>query len=201
MLQKFTFSLLLFLSFDPSSFGQESIHIHMQPDSTFDLASQQKLQEAAKILELALNSNEFKQMVLDENFNVGNNNLSSEEIYALLVGGQDNYINAEKDGELNFRLSVFDAPFKKKNNDNFGVTNMTTRVTRTHRCFILNNDIKCYASHIMHEYMHQIGFIDKRSFLGLGKKTNSVPYKIGRIVDKLIGNPTSCIAQQGTCTH
>lgn len=201
MFQKISTLLLLFLSFTSAVNGQDRIVIRTHLDSTFDQASTQKLHEALEILEVALNSEAFKKRVLEENFNVGNNHLTSEEIYQLLVGGEDNYIDAEKDGELNFRLSLFDEPFKKKNNDNFGVTNMATRITRTHRCFVLNNDVRCYASHLMHEYMHQIGFIDKRRFLGLGTKTSSVPYKIGRIVDELIGNPTSCLAQQGTCSN
>jgi hypothetical protein len=47
--------------------------------------------------------------------------------------------------------------------------------------------------------MHEIGFLDDRTW-AFGTKTKSVPYKIGNIIDTLIGNTTPCIAKDETCT-
>lgn len=165
-------------------------------DDSFDTTSSAILDTTIKELEGVFNSKEFKQTVIDETFNVGNYGLSSKDIYELIISGKDNYIDKPKDNSIDIRVRVFD---EYAGSGNFGFTNMKTRVTRTHRCYILKNLQKCYTSHLAHEYMHQIGFYDKRTWL-FGKKTSSVPYKIGRIVDELIENDAKCFAKKETCS-
>lgn len=188
--------ILLTLLLNVALYSQVKVEF-IKMDDSFDALSSDILDTTIQELEQVFNSEEFNQMVLNETFNIGNYNLSSEDIYKLIISGKDNYINKPQDNTIDIRVTVFD---KYARNGNFGFTNMTSRVTRTHRCYILNNPKKCYTSHLAHEYMHQIGFYDKRTWL-FGKKTSSVPYKIGRIVDKLIKNDAKCFAKNETCTN
>jgi hypothetical protein len=191
-----TFSFILF-----SVIANSQNHAVVNPikiDDSFDGISDLRLQQAVIELERIFNSEEFAQAVLHENFKVGNYGLSSSQIYDLIVSGVDNYKDKPKDYSIDLRVKIFDEYF---GHGNFGVTDMNTRVTRTHRCYILQNDLKCYISHLAHEYMHQIGFLDNRSFQGLRiVKTNSVPYKIGNIVGRLISEPKNCHFVNSTCT-
>lgn len=166
-------------------------------DDSFDSLSLKKLNKAVFLLEEAFNSAEFAKRVSETKFKVGAYGLSSAQILELIKSGKDNYINAAGDSSIDLRIKVFN---EYAGYGNFGFTDMVTRITRTHRCYIHYNDVKCYASHLAHEYLHQIGFYDKKTFiLGLGTKTKSVPYKIGGIVDDIIGNTVHCVAQQRTC--
>ena len=187
-------TLFLFLTWN--SFSQKVKVNTIIIESNFDSISMSKLNESSIILEKIINSEEFKTEVLKEKFRIGNNKLSSQEIYDLIITGKDNYKNKPSDYSIDLRVKLFD---EYAGSGNFGFTDMNTRITRTHRCYIIENDTKCYTSHLAHEYMHQIGFIDKRNiFL---KKTNSVPYKIGRIIDKLIDNKSHCVAIKSTCKN
>lgn len=189
--------LILFtFLFGTLSYAQVNVQA-IKMNNSFDSTSSTILDSAIQELEQVFNSEEFKQMVLCETFNVGNYNFSSRDIYKLIVSGKDNYENKPNDNSIDIRVTVFD---KYAGSGNFGITNMTSRVTTTHRCYILNNPQKCYTSHLAHEYMHQIGFYDERTWL-FGKKTSSVPYKIGRIIDKLINNDAKCFAIKETCTN
>jgi len=165
-------------------------------DDNFDNISLNKLNEAAKILDSVFNSEEFAKQVLATNFKVGNFGLTSADILEVIKSGMDSFANKPKDYSIDIRVTVYD---KYKGGDEFGRTNMNTHVTETHRCYILNNDVKCYVSHLAHEYLHEIGFYDERTWV-FGKKNKSVPYKIGDIVDTIIKNKKPCYAQHSTCT-
>lgn len=180
-----------------ASFGQQRVKINPIPDNSFDSVTKLKLYEAVAILDTVINSEDFANRVLETNFNVGNFGLTNKEILEVIKSGMDNYKDKPKDYSIDLRLKVFDEYFGY---GNFGVTNMNTRVTRTHRCFILYNNVKCYVAHLSHEYMHQIGFYDTKSWNGVKHtKTNSVPYKIGRIVNNIIKNKEFCSAKNQTC--
>lgn len=188
----------LFLIISYLSFAQQRVKVNaIQVDSSFDQVSLSKLNEAVKILDIIFNSEEFARDVSHTEFSVGNFGLENYQILELIKSGADNYIGKPKDYSIDIRVKVFNEYF---GHGNFGITDMGTRVTRTHRCYILKNDVKCYISHLAHEYMHEIGFYDNKTWL-LGTKTKSVPYKIGNIVDKLIENATPCIAKDETCTQ
>ena len=179
------------------SFGQQRIKVNpIKVDSSFDEASLTKLDEAVKILDSIYNSEPFAQAVLNTDFNVGNFGLTNNQILELIRSGADNYKDKPKDYSIDLRVKVFNEYF---GHGNFGITDMATRVTRTHRCYILHNDVKCYVSHLAHEYIHEIGFYDNKTWL-FGTKTKSVPYKIGNIVDALIGNRNPCVAKDETCS-
>ncbi|WP_293304109.1 hypothetical protein [Pedobacter sp. UBA5917] len=166
-------------------------------DSSFDSISKVKAYESVKILDSVFNSDAFEELVLAEKFTVGNNSLSSVDILDLIRGGADNFKGSPKDYSIDLRLGVYDA---YKGGKEYGNTKMASRITYTHRCYIIKNATRCYASHLAHEYMHEIGFYDVKSWEGVRRtKANSVPYKIGNIVARIIGKPSGCSYQTSTC--
>ena len=189
-------TILVSIVFTSIAYSQNHVVVNsIKVDESFDDISASRLQQAVKELENIFNSEEFARAVLHEKFNVGNKNLTSTQIYELIVSGMNNYKDAPKDYSIDLKVRVFDDYI---GHENFGTTDMKTRITSTHRCFILKNDIKCYISHLAHEYMHQIGFLDDRTWW-FGTKTKSVPYKIGDIVAKLIDAPKNCHFVNTTC--
>lgn len=191
-------SLSLFMALASIAVAQQQLKIKVIfTDSSFDDASKAKLYQAVALLDSVYNSKAFGELVLAENFNVGNHNLSSADILELVRSGMDNYKGALKDYSMDLRLNVYDF---YKGGKEYGNTKMKSRITSTHRCYILKNDFTCYATHLAHEYMHEIGFYDVKSWDGIKRiKTNSVPYKIGRIVTKIINKPNKCSYQTTTC--
>lgn len=188
--------LACFLVFK-TSYGQQKVKVNaIQIDRSFDSASLLKLQEAVNVLDSIYNSELFAQAVLHTDFNVGNFELTNYQILELIRSGADNYKGKPKDYSIDLRVKLFDEYY---GHGNFGMTDVNTGVTSTHRCFILHNDVKCYISHLGHEYMHEIGFLDEKTHV-FGTKTKSVPYKIGNIIDTLIGNTALCIAKNELCT-
>ncbi|MCW3074260.1 MAG: hypothetical protein JWP69_1329 [Flaviaesturariibacter sp.] len=169
--------------------------VPVRVDSSFDSQSLAKLEQAVRLLDSVINSPAFESRVLSTSFSVGTHGLSAGAILDLIRSGKDNYTGKPADGTIDLRLAVYD---RYAGGGEFGVTGMTTRITSTYRCYILQNSVRCYVSHLAHEYMHQIGFYDERTWL-FGTKTHSVPYKIGNIVDDLLNNDNSCLAQHDTC--
>lgn len=174
--------------------------VRVQPvlvDSSFDAASEVKLHIAVALLDSIYNSEAFAQAVLAETFSVGNYSLSGAAILEIIRSGMDNYKDAEKDYSIDLRVRVYDA---YKGGKEYGNTQMNSRITATHRCYILNNDVHCYVSHLAHEYMHEIGFYDVKSWVGLKRtKINSVPYKVGGIVSRIMNKKYQCAYQTSTC--
>lgn len=171
--------------------------IAIKLDNSFDPTSANKLDEAIALLAQTLNSEEFAREVLHARFRIAAHKKNSVDIYKLIVTGMNNYEGASEDLEVALKVKLFD---EFVGHGNFGITDMDTRETRTHRCYVLKNDVTCYASHLAHEYMHQVGFIDKKRFILFGTKTRSVPYVIGDIVHKLLGNTSECEAIDENCT-
>lgn len=168
-----------------------------QLDNSFDSASQAKLNEAISMLSDIFNSEKFAQKILHAQLRFANRSQSRVDIFTMVVTGM-NDINSSKDGAVTIKVKLFD---EYAGHGNFGITDMETRETRTHRCYVLNNDVKCYASHLAHEYMHQIGFLDKKRFVLFGTKDRSVPYVVGDIVDELLDNKSKCVAIEQTCNR
>lgn len=192
-------SIIQFVPLD-SDAQSKPIEIMIVQMDNFDSKSKKKLDSAVVILETVINSSEFRNQLSKINFKTGNRGLTNKEIIQMILTGQ-NDIGEYQDYVMDLRLRLYD---DFVGGDEFGHTGMSSRITSTHRCYILNNDVKCYVSHLAHEYMHQIGFRDEKTRTGLFKwtKTKSVPYKIGRLVEKFIDNKNKCIAQHDkSCTN
>ena len=71
------------------------------------------------------------------------------------------------------------------------------KITNTHRCFILKHSAVCLARHLMHEYMHVMGF--HHYYDSQAQKDKTVPYVIGNIIKSLLDNKQECGCVKKDC--
>ena len=144
-----------------------------------------RAKEAIEILEALVNSQEFKKAVISERrfkrrkikTKSGNHKYTNTEILNLILSGED--LKNSANNIVNLNLKLYDS---KKNE--IGNTNTSTLIISTYRGYFINSDIKCYTCHILHEYMHVIGFT--HSFFNVFGREYTVPYRIGTIAKKIL---------------
>ncbi|WP_109301761.1 hypothetical protein [Aquimarina sp. AU474] len=145
-----------------------------------------KANQAIQLVQDLVNSNAFKEAVLSvrrfKNPRVrrrtGRRRYSNQEILDLILGGRD--LNNPADQIMNFRLRLYDSQVNE-----IGNTNMTTLIISTFKGYLEDNAVGCYAAHLLHEYMHTIGFTHSR--FDIFGRDRTVPYKIGKIARDLLG--------------
>jgi hypothetical protein len=149
----------------------------------FDSQQQQKMLDALERFELVVNSEEFKQRVLNHEYEgektfVDNGGFSNEEIYKLILDGAET-LNQEVDSEIDLDLTLY-----YKSNSTVGWTRKNTN-----RIWVNDNFFKGYtlakvAKNVSHEWVHKLGFGHAKS--NSKSRPFSVPYGIGNIVKELI---------------
>lgn len=108
----------------------------------------------------------------------------AEEIYDLIINGDDG-LGTKDDGIIDLYLD-FDLTLSGN------VLGSTTcgKIT-SGKNFFNNNSAETYAAHILHEYMHVLGFnhfLNNPFLRGLFFKKNDPPYQIGKLTRLLIKN-------------
>lgn len=137
-----------------------------------------KLEEAFRVLEIAVNSEEFKERVINfkntrgERAFASNKGLTNEEIYRIFMEGRET-LQPETEGEMNFYLKLYYRPWSKV----IGYTTPTTNVININWKFFKNYRPSDVAANLAHEWTHKIGFGHTSA-----KEHDSVPYAIGYIV-------------------
>ena len=88
---------------------------------------------------------------------------TNEEIKELLWTGDDE-IGEPKDGIINLKLRAKDYEQNKKGRTKHGGTNKNTLLISTNRSTRIHSKKKgTYACHLIHEYMHVLGFKHRKS--------------------------------------
>lgn len=137
-----------------------------------------KLQEAFTLLEEVVNSEEFKDRVINFKNSRGlrsfasNNGLTNEEIYEKFMEGRET-LQMDTPGEMNFYLQLYNKPWSKV----IGYTSQNTNVIHINWKFFRNFEPHEVASNLAHEWTHKIGFGHKSA-----KEHDSAPYAIGYII-------------------
>lgn len=86
---------------------------------------------------------------------------TSNEIHGLLWFGQDE-IGGEKDEIIDLKLRAKDYPKNKNGSQTHGSTNSGSLIISSDRKTRIHSKIKGkYAAHLLHEYMHVLGFKHK----------------------------------------
>lgn len=140
-----------------------------------------KLEEAFTLLEEVVNSEEFKDRVINfknakgERAFASNNGLTNEEIYEIFMEGRET-LQMDTPGEMNFYLQLYNRPWSKV----IGYTTPTTNVININWKFFRNFEPYEVASNLAHEWTHKIGFGHKSA-----KEHDSAPYAIGYIITDL----------------
>ena len=140
-----------------------------------------KMQQALQVLELILNSQEFKQRVLSFRNAKGqrtfssNQGLSNEQVYERIMMGAETLLPGTE-GEVNLYLALYSERWSRV----VGYTKPSINRISINEKFFRNFTPAQIAGNLAHEWVHKLGF-DHRS----AKEYDSVPYAIGDIVAQL----------------
>jgi hypothetical protein len=158
----------------------------------FDEEGKDKLERAFALMEEVVNSEEFKDRVINfknskgERAFASNKGKSNEEIYQQFIEGRE-ILQPNTPGEMNFYLRLYYKRWSRV----VGYTDPKTNVISINWKFFQNYFPHQVAGNLAHEWTHKIGF-DHRS----AAEHDSAPYAIGQIVEELAGR-----YQQGVELH
>lgn len=144
----------------------------------FSGESLEKLRLAFRALELAVNSTEFKERVINFKNSSGerrfdsNQGLTNEQVYQMFMEGRE-VLLPNTPGEMNFYVKLYNRPWSRV----IGYTNPDTNLININWKFFKNYRPSDVAANLAHEWTHKIGFDHKSA-----KERNSVPYAVGYIV-------------------
>jgi hypothetical protein len=147
----------------------------------FDSESMQKMEKAFEVLEKVVNSEEFKNKVLNfvnskgENKFASNKNLTNEQIYSIFMDGRET-LQQNTPGEMNFYLKLYYKRYSKV----IGWTNGNINTININWKFFKGFAPADVAGNLAHEWTHKIGF-DHAS----AAEHDSAPYAIGYIVREM----------------
>lgn len=147
----------------------------------FDSISLDKMHTAMSQLEQVVNSQEFKDRVINFKNRDGvrafksNKDLTNEEIYTIFMEGRET-LQPNTPNEMNFYLKLYNKPWSRV----VGYTSATTNVININWKFFRNFESSSVAANLAHEWTHKIGFDHKSA-----AESDSAPYAIGRIVGEL----------------
>lgn len=153
----------------------------------FDDKDQAKVLKAKEILEVIMNSEEFKNRVLNFTYNGKkefhqNNGLTNEEIYNHLMTGEE-LLMPNSTGVMNFDLTLYTSknPWSKVK----GYTNPDSmRIYINRKFFKLSSWTPVdTAGNMAHEWVHKMGF--GHDYRDNNDRPYSVPYAIGYIVGEM----------------
>ena len=114
---------------------------------------------------------------------------TSQEIHDLIWNGEDE-IGGEKDGVINLKLRAKDIPINKNGSQTHGSTNSGSLIISSNRKTRIQSKIKGkYAAHLLHEYIHVLGFKHKNNLPSKNKVKCGgidVPLRIQKIAEGII---------------
>lgn len=147
----------------------------------FEGASAEKLEISFELLEKVVNSEDFKNRVINfkntkgERKFASNLGLSNEQIYARFMEGRET-LQPQTAGEMNFFLKLYHRPWSKV----IGWTNGDINTIHINWRFFKNFNSWDVAGNLAHEWTHKLGFGHTSA-----KEHDSAPYAIGYIVRDL----------------
>lgn len=193
-MKKWIFSLSLIFSISSAhskTCNKKTIDIDSVPTGYLSVKPEQvtgfsgealdRVNKAFELLEAVVNSQEFKDRVL--NFNnrncerafASNKGLTNEEIYGIFMEGRE-VLQPNTAGEMNFFIEKYYARWSRV----IGYTNPSTNLIKVNWKYYQNFEPHQIASNLAHEWVHKIGFGHKSA-----KESDSAPYAIGGIVYEL----------------
>lgn len=162
----------------PESSASSYLAVKEMEIDGFSGESLTKITHALAILEKVVNSDEFKDRIINFKNSKGerqfasNKGLSNEEIYAIFMEGRET-LQPNTPGEMNFYLNLYNKWWSRV----IGYTDGTTNVININWKFFKSNSVSDVAANLAHEWTHKIGFDHKSA-----KERDSAPYAIGYMV-------------------
>ncbi len=165
----------------PESVPSAPLLVKAMKITGFDAQSLGKLDSAFKALEYVVNSDEFKNRVINFKNSKGqrsfasNDGKSNEEIFEIFMDGRET-LQHDTSGEMNFFLNLYYKRWSRV----VGYTSATTNTININWKYFRNYEAHEVAGNLAHEWTHKLGF-DHRS----ASEHDSAPYAIGYIVEEL----------------
>lgn len=165
----------------PDTISNEYLIVRPMSVVGFDNESMVKMNKAFEVLEKVVNSEEFKNRVINfknrqnERSFASNNGLSNEQIFDAFLEGRET-LQPNTPGEMNFFLSLYHKRYSKV----IGWTNGSINVININWKFFKNFKPNEVAGNLAHEWTHKLGF-DHQS----AAEHDSAPYAIGYIVREM----------------
>ena len=147
----------------------------------FDADSTVKLEKAFAALEKVVNSEEFKNKVINfvntqgKNEFASNKGLSNQQIYTLFMEGRET-LQQNTPGEMNFYLNLYYKRYSKV----IGWTNGDINTININWKFFKGFKPSDVAGNLAHEWTHKLGFGHKSA-----AEHDSAPYAIGYIAREM----------------
>lgn len=149
----------------------------------FSTGQRSKMETALEKLKVVLNSEEFRQRVVNFTYNgrkqfVDNKGLTNRQIYDSILRGAET-LNGIIDQEVDVDLTLY-----YSNNSTVGYT-----YPNTNRIWVNNKFFSTYthgsvAANVAHEWLHKLGY--GHDFERTTRRNYSVPYGVGGIVRELV---------------
>ena len=137
--------------------------------NNFSESEKRKFNMALGIGTLVLNSQEFKDLIVNSKV-VEDRGFMGKHVWELLCTGKDLY-NSEDD----YDIDVFVTMYNNFWTGTIGYTYLDTFKTWINRKFYQNFDEAEILGNVIHEALHNFGF----SHTDMSKRYDSVPYKVG----------------------
>lgn len=168
-------------SVNPESVTTGHLSVKAMQITGFSGESLTKMQTAMAVLEVVVNSEEFKDRVINfrndkcERQFASNKGLTNEQIYQIFMEGRET-LQQNTPGEMNFYLKLYNAWWSKV----IGYTSGDVNLININWKFFKKFQPSDVAGNLAHEWTHKIGFDHKSA-----AEHDSAPYAIGYIVDEL----------------
>lgn len=166
---------------DPDSVHGGVLVVKPMEVKGFEGASAEKLNKAFDVVEQVVNSQEFKNRVINFKNAAGkrsfasNNNLTNEQIYVNFMEGKEK-LQPDTAGEMNYYVTLYYKRWSKV----VGWTNGSINTINVNWKFFQNYKPNDVAGNLAHEWLHKIGYDHKSA-----AEHDSAPYAIGYIVREL----------------
>lgn len=166
---------------DPDSVQTGVLVVKPMDIKGFDGDSMVKVEKAFEVLEAVVNSQEFKNRIVNFKNTAGerafasNKKLTNEQIYANFMEGKET-LQPSTEGEMNFFISMYYKRWSKV----IGWTNGSINTINVNWKFFKNFKPNDVAGNLAHEWTHKIGYDHKSA-----AEHDSAPYAIGYIVREM----------------
>jgi hypothetical protein len=177
MLKVFLCSALALVS--PAVMAAQFLKVVPGSVTNYDRFPEEKarLIQAFSLMEIVINSEEFKERVIHFPGGFTNNQkLSNEEIYEKLMRGEELLDGEHTLAEMNFDVSRY-AKFSKVIGRSYPGISNTIEVNGNHYALFASHEM---AGNLTHEWIHLMGFRHTNS-----SDLHSVPYAVGYIMRDL----------------
>ncbi len=149
----------------------------------FSFEKEEKMQKALRRLKLVINSEEFKQKVLNHEYQgqkkfIDNQGLTNLEVYESLLRASETLLPGE-DNEIDVDITLY-----YSNNSTVGYTYPNVIGIWVNDKFFSTYTLGKVAANVVHEWTHKLGYT--HDFNRTSQRSYSVPYGVGSIVEELV---------------